>query len=408
MKSHRFTSETGMKIFLVASAMIGLAFGFSDSIMSNYFKEAYAVNAHQRGFIELPRELPGVLSIFVIAWLARFGSVRSAALAQCLSAAGLFVLGAWRPSYALMLLFLFTYSMGVHMYIPLGDSIGLSLANEGNMGRVLGRVNSVRMAFLMLAGVLTFFGFRIGWFSFETPVFVFLLGGAAFLAAGVLLALLRGAGRGASADGIDSAGAAPMGKFVFRKEYIRYYIICALFGGRKQIMLVYSPWVLIDLIGFKADTMSILAVAGSLIGVFFIPQVGKWIDRFGVRRVMMAEATAFILVYVAYGLLSKWVSANVVVLTGAGMMLIYLLNIVDKMSAQFAMVRSIYMRTIALVPEDVTPSLSLGMCIDHAVAIAGSYLCGLVWFVWGPEYVFLIAGVLSLLNLIAAHGIRKG
>jgi MFS family permease len=194
---------------------------------------------------------------------------------------------------------------------------------------------------------------------------------------------------------------------VFRREYLRYYLICAVFGGRKQIMLVYSPWVLIDLLDFKADTISILAVIGSLIGIFFMPIVGKWIDYFGVRRVMTAEALAFIGVYIAYGFLSKWVNTNVVVLTGAGMMCVYLLNIVDRMSAQFSMVRSIYMRSLALVPEDVTPSLTLGMAIDHVVAIVGSYICGLVWFRWGPEFVFLIAGSLSLINLIAAQGIKE-
>jgi predicted MFS family arabinose efflux permease len=375
--------------------------GFSDSVFANYFKEAYDVNAAQRGFIELPRELPGVLSLFFLAWLSFFGNLRNAALSQILSVAGLIVLGVARPSYAVMLFFLFIFSAGVHMYIPLGDSIGLSLAQKMNMGRVMGRVNSVRMAFLMIAGVLTFVGFRVGWFNFELPVWVFVCSAVCFFFAGVLLVALRRAGGGRDDKPV------PKTKFVFRKEYARYYLICAVFGGRKQIMLVYSPWVLIDLLDFKADTISILIVIGSLIGIFFMPVVGLWIDGFGIRRVMTMEALAFIVVYTAYGFLSRWVNTNVVVLTGLGLMLVYLLNIVDRMSAQFSMVRSIYMRSIAVVPEDITPSLTLGMAIDHVVAIVGSYLCGLVWFRWGPEFVFLIAGALSLMNLIAAQGIKE-
>jgi predicted MFS family arabinose efflux permease len=252
---------------------------------------------------------------------------------------------------------------------------------------------------------VTFVGFRAGWFDYETPILVFLLSALTFFSVAALLAVLsrRDPGRdgGAARD-----RAAPRVKFVWKRQYLRYYVICALFGGRKQIMMVYSPWVLIDLLGFKTDTMSILAVIGSLIGVFFMPVVGRWIDRFSVRRVMMAEATAFLAVYIAYGFLSKWVSGHAVVLTGVGMAFVYLLYIADKMSAQFAMVRAIYMRSIALTPEDVTPSLSLGMSIDHVVAIAGSYICGAVWYAWGPEYVFLIAGALSLLNLIVAWGIK--
>ncbi|MDR1572991.1 MAG: MFS transporter [Clostridiales Family XIII bacterium] len=385
----------------MAIAFVGLAGGFSDSILANYFKEAYDINAAQRGFVEIPRELPGVLSLLFLAWLSFFGNLRNAVLAQILSAVGLVVLGLSRPSYAVMLVFLFIFSTGVHMFLPLGDSIGLSLAQRINMGRVMGRINSVRMAFLMLSGVLTFIGFRVGWFSFELPVFVFIIGAACFLAAGVLLIVQFRIGRELSDGPVDQT------KFVFRREYLRYYLICAVYGGRKQIMFVYSPWVLIDLLDFKADTISILAVIGSLIGIFFMPIVGRWIDYFGIRRIMTAEALAFIAVYVAYGFLSRWVNNNVVVLTGIGMILVYLLNIVDRMSAQFSMVRSIYMRSIAVVPEDVTPSLTFGMAIDHIVAIIGSYLCGLVWFEWGPEFVFLIAGALSLANLIAAQGIKE-
>ncbi|MDR2088794.1 MAG: MFS transporter [Clostridiales Family XIII bacterium] len=394
--------ETVLKIFLIAIAFVGLAGGFSDAILANYFKEAYAVNAAQRGFIEFPRELPGVLSFLFLAWLSALGNVRNAVLAQLLGAAGLVVLGFFRPSYAVMLVFLFIFSTGVHMFLPLGDSIGLSLAQRMNMGRIMGRINSVRMTFLMLSGVLTFVGFRVGWFDFELPAWVFIIGAACFFMAGALLVAQRRIG-GALSDGPPVERA----KFVFRKAYLRYYLICAVFGGRKQIMLVYSPWVLIDLLDFKADTISILAVVGSLIGIFFMPVVGRWIDCFGIRRVMTAEALAFVAVYIAYGFLSRWVNNNVVALTGIGMMFVYLLNIVDRMSAQFSMVRSIYMRSIALAPEDVTPSLTLGMAIDHVVAIVGSYVCGLVWFRWGPEFVFLIAGVLSLANLIAAQGIKE-
>jgi len=153
--------------------------------------------------------------------------------------------------------------------------------------------------------------------------------------------------------------------------------------------------------------MSILAVAGSLIGMFFMPYVGRLVDRYGVRRVMIIETVAFVCIYIAYGFLSKWVNENVVVLTGVVMMLVYLLNIVDRMTTQFGMVRSIYMRAIAIVPEDVTPSLSLGMSIDHVVSIIGSFVCGTVWYVYGPEYVFLIAGIMSAGNLVAALGIKK-
>ena len=391
----------GVKIFLVVSALSGIALGLSDMIISNYFMEAYQVTPQQRGFIEFPRELPGVLTMFVLAALASFKNVKMAIVAQTLAAFGILVLGLWRPGFYTMLIFLFIFSVGQHMFIPLNDSIGLTLAKAHGIGsgRMMGRFQSARMAFIMVAGLFAFFGFRGGWLSFDTPITAFFIAAGAFALMGILLAILRKQDRSVETDAPVSA------KFVFRRQYLRYYVICALFGGRKQIMLVYSPWVLIYLLGFRADTMAILAVSGALIGVFFLPVVGRWIDRFGVRNVMMAETSAFMVIYIAYGLLSRWLNTTLITPGGILLIFVYLLNIVDRMAAQFSMDRAIYMRQIALTPEDVTPSLSLGMSIDHLVAIIGAGISGVLWQSFGPEYVFVLAGVMSLASFIVAKGI---
>ncbi|MDR0851417.1 MAG: MFS transporter [Clostridiales Family XIII bacterium] len=399
--SNNIMKDKAIVLFVVISAFVGLSFALSEQLFANYFKEAYDIGAFQRGFIEFPRELPGIISLFVIAAITFLGDIRMAIISQFISAGAILLLGIWRPDFYIMCVILFCYSLGQHMYLVLGDSIGLSLAEKGHMGRVIGRFNGVKTALLMVGGVVTFLGFKFGIFDFEIPILVYILSAVAFAAAGVLLISLYKMTYSEKKKSNVNA------KLVFRKDYLRYYLYCALYGGRKQIMIVFSPWVLIDLLGFRADTMSILSVIGFGIGIFFIPAVGRMIDRLGVKKVMYIEAGAFIAVYTAYGLLSKYVNENVVVLTGVAMLLVYFLNIIDKMSNQFSMVRSIYIRKIAVTPEDVTPSLSMGMAIDHIVAIVGAYLCGIVWEAWGPEYVFLIAGVLSLGNMIVAAGIKN-
>ena len=393
--------KTAIFIFVLVSAFVDFSSGVMDSVFSNYFKEAYAVTAQQRGFIELPRELPGVLSLFVIAALSFLRDIRTAVIAQVFGAIGMVALGLMHPAFGIMLVFVFIHSLGQHMFLPLGDSIGLSLATRENMGSLLGRFKSVTMAFGMAAGLVCFFGFRTGAFHFNVPVTIFNICACTFLVGAVLLMMLhRQIGR-------EIEGQTEASKMVFRKEYARYYVISALFGCRKQIMYAFSPWVLIELLGFKADTMSILGVVGSFIGIFFIPLVGKLSDRKGARFTMIVEAGCFIALYIAYGLLSKWIGQNTMVIAGAALMMIYVLYIFDRMTTQFYMVRAIYMKSIALREEDVTPSLTAGMAIDHVFAIVGAALCGIVWDKWGPEYVFVIAALLSAANLIAAWGIKK-
>ena len=42
-------------------ALTALANGLGNNIMSNYFNEVFHIDSVQRGFIEVPRESPGIL-----------------------------------------------------------------------------------------------------------------------------------------------------------------------------------------------------------------------------------------------------------------------------------------------------------------------------------------------------------
>ena len=95
-----------VRIYVAVLALAALAAGLSDTVLSNYFKDAYQVTAFQRGMIELPRELPGFIGIFIVSALAFLGDLRIAAVAQALMVIGLLLLGFLTPAYAVMLLFI--------------------------------------------------------------------------------------------------------------------------------------------------------------------------------------------------------------------------------------------------------------------------------------------------------------
>ncbi|MDA3845733.1 MAG: hypothetical protein PF505_04185 [Vallitaleaceae bacterium] len=71
------------------------------------------------------------------------------------------------------------------------------------------------------------------------------------------------------------------------------------------------------------------------------------------------------------------------------------------------MVRTLYLRSIALKQLDITPTLSMGISLDHIVSIICAYLGGIVWTLWGPQYVFYLAAGLSLVNLYVAMHVKK-
>lgn len=384
-------------VYFLILAITALGLGLSDGIFSNYFKDAYNVNAFQRGLIEFPRELPGILCIVVVSILSFLGDIRIAIIAQLLSFIGIIALGFLTPSFAVMLIFLFINSMGMHLFFPLSDGLGMSLIKSEDVGKRMGQFKGVSTAFSMIASVMVFFGFRFGLYSFTTkikPVFII---SAVFFAVvfGLFLYMNKLIKTPIKED--------RKLKLVYRKEYKYYYILAIMNGVQKQIVAVYGPWILIELLSKKADTLAILGIIGSFIGIFFIPALGRWLDRYGIRNMLYADALSFIGVYIAYGLLAAGFSTGFLVKAGLPVILTFGLVILDRMSMQMGMIRIIYLKSIAVKESDITPTLSLGISMDHIVSIICAYIGGVVWSSMGPQYIFFFAAGLSVINLIVAR-----
>jgi predicted MFS family arabinose efflux permease len=395
------TINKGLFIYLCIIALTALGLGLSNDVISNYFKDAYNATAFQRGFIELPRELPGVLVIFVVAGLSFLPDIRLSMLAQLFSIIGIATLGFFTPSFSVMLIFIFINSMGMHLFMPLQDSIGMALIEKGQLGKRMGQFKGVTTAFTMLGALITFIGFRAGFFSFTTQIkWIFIISALLLFAVFILMFYLE---RNVHEDIRTNKKV----KFIFRKEYKYYYILVIMFGVQKQMMIVYGPWVLIELVGKGADTLAILGMIGAFVGIFFIPAIGRWLDRFGIKAILYVDALSFIGVYLIYGLLSAGFFSGRLATVGLPVFFAYALFIVDKMSNQLGMVRSIYLRTIAVDPSDVTPTLSLGLSIDHVVSITCAFLGGIVWTYWGPQYIFFLAAGLSCVNLYVAFKVKN-
>ena len=393
--------NSGLFIYFCIIAFTALGLGLSNDILSNYFKDAYNVTAYQRGLIELPRELPGILCMFVVAGLSFLSDIRLAMIAQILSIIGITALGLLTPVFAVMLVFVFINSLGAHLFFPLQDSIGISLIKDENIGKRMGQYKGVSTAFTMLASILVFTGFRLGLFSFtDNTKWIFIICAGFLTIVLVLLFVL---------DRINKEAIKSKNKkirFIFRKEYKYYYILVIMFGVQKQMMFVYGPWVLIDLLNKKVDTIAILGIIGSFVGIFFIPAVGRWLDRFGIKKLLYADALSFIFVYLIYGILCAGFISKTFGMAGLPVILVYILFIIDRMSMQLGLVRIVFLRAILVDQSDLMPTLSLGQSMDHVVSISCAYLGGIVWSVWGAPYVFFSVAVLSLVNLYIAHKVQ--
>ncbi|HMM69602.1 MAG TPA: hypothetical protein PKD08_03830 [Gudongella oleilytica] len=387
-------------LFFILISIVALGNGLSDSIYSNYFKEVYGVTAFQRGLIEFPRELPGILCTVVIGVLGFMGDIRVAFIAQILSLIGVTMLGLLTPSFGIMLVFLFINSMGMHLFMPLQDAIGMSLAEQDRIGRRMGQYSSVRAAFSLMAALMVFFGFRTGFFTFQEPVkIVFLISGALFTAAAVITALMS---RRVNIE-IKSQ---KRRKLVFRKQYKYFYFLTVLKGVQKQIAYVYGTWIIVDLLMKKADTIALLTIAFTFVSIFFLNKLGHWMDRYGIKSMMYFDALTFIIVYLVYGGMVWGIESGALQNQGWAVWTIYLLYIADRLSMQIGMVNSIYLRSIAVDKEEITSTLSMGVSLDHIISIIAAMIGGFIWTKWGSHWVFFLAALFSVGNLYVAAKVQ--
>ena len=383
-------------LFFAVIVAVNLAIGFSDGLFSNYFKDVYQVDGFLRGLIELPREMPGVITFFLVSALSFLGDITIAIFAQGIAAIGLMVLGLVTPSFGVMLVFLFINSLGAHLYMPLRDSIGMSLAEPDQIGKRMGQYAGISFAVLTVAGLTVFFLFRFGVFSFMSKTkWTFVVASVFYLLAMFMMIRLK-LETGQMRVKRDKV------KLIFRKEYKYYYLLAIVFGVQKQVMLVFGPWVLIETLGQHVDTIVLLGIIASTLGMFFMPQLGKWIDRFGVKKLLYADALSFIFVYLCYGALSQSFNIGALAKVGIPVIVTCALFIVDRLSSQMGIIRVIYLKSIALTPSDVTPTLSLAMMMDHIVSIIVGVSGGLLWVKFGSHYIFYAVAALSLVNLAVA------
>ncbi|MDH7569753.1 MAG: MFS transporter [Armatimonadota bacterium] len=373
-------------LFMFAGACLGAASGVFETTFNNFLNDTFHLSASARGQLEFPRELPGFLTAALSGALFFLLEARMAALAALGIAAGMFGLATMGTHYGAMLAFMVLWSAGAHLLMPLQGSIGLSLSEKGKEATLLGRLGSVSTAATIVGCGFVWLATRR--FALDYSL-IFLGGGSAALIAVLLFAHMRV--RGTQPD---------RRPFLVRREYSLYYLLCILFGARKQVFITFGPWVLIQVFHQPASTFASLWIFSAIIGVFLKPALGRWIDRYGERRVLMADAFLLIFVCLGYGFAER---------LGLGkytLSMVYGCYMLDQILFGTGMARTTFLDKIARSRDDVAPTLSLGVTLDHAVSMSVPTLGGFIWAAAGYPYVFLAAAVIALFNLTAASRIR--
>jgi MFS family permease len=381
-----YHNDKDFTLFLCVGFLGGIAGGINSTVFNNFLSDVYKLSSTARGFVEFPRELPGVFIALVLAALAFLGDIRIASIGMFVASLGMAGLGLLSSTFAMMIVFLMIFSLGLHMFMPLAPSIGMNLSEQEQYGVRLGRFNAYGL-------VATIIGYAIVWTGFKYLHFSYQI---AFVIASVFYLL-------AAFTMLFMSPLKPHHKsfkFIFRKRYTLYYILCIVNGARKQIFLTFAPWVLIQIFHVDPPTFAVLGVIIAVLSIVTRTIVGNAIDKLGERKVLSAEAVLLILLCMGYAFAGKIFPVYIAVV------IIAACYILDNSMSAVEMARSTYMRKIALQPSDVTHTLSMGLSLDHIVSMSIPVLGGILWATCGYPAVFLAAALIAATNVVLSLRIR--
>jgi hypothetical protein len=366
----------GLLFVRLAVAGVGFALALQMSLNSNFLVDEIGVTGFQAGLLEALRESCGIIAFGILAILAGLKEPIIAFLMLVFVWIGLTAYSAV-PSYGLVILMSLVWSQGLHIWMPLPNSMALSLAEPGRSGARLGQqqaAGAIGSAIgLVAAFVLTIAGVPI------RPLYV-IAGAAALLAA-------------ASCLGIPRNMKTPGPSLVFRKRYFTYYALCLLEGWRKQIAITFAGFLLVKIYHTPLTVMLVLWVAVQAIGYVLSPRVGKLIDRVGERPILIGYYAGLTVLFVGYAFIAQ-------------KEILYAIFVIDGASFAFATALTTYVNRIA-PPSEHTPTLSVGVAMNHIAAVAMPFLGGILWSTIGYRWAFLIGLPAAAASIAISATLRR-
>lgn len=384
---HRLRSQPrNLLLFLAGMALLGVSGGMMETTFNNYVADVFHLGADARGRLEFPRELPGFLTALFAGLLFFLPESHIAAYSALAVGAGMLGLALIGPDWGALLGVVTLWSIGSHLLMPIRSSITLDLADSRNRGRRLGQIAATSIAASIAGCAIVWVSMR--WLKANYTV-IFAAGGAAAILAALFLFAMR----------MPNAHL-QRPRFIWRKQYRLYYILSLLFGARKQIFITFGPWVLIRIFHQPVWIFAQLWIVAALLGIFFQPWLGKAIDRWGERRILLADSLLIFLVCLGYGF------AHRLPFRPFALGLLYVCFVADNLLFGVNMARDTYLSKIVLRPDHLAPTLSLGISINHVVSMSVPALGGLLWIHYGHGSVFVATAGIALLMAVFSARIR--
>jgi len=371
-------------MLILAALFIGnLGGNIYGNVFNNYLEDVHHIAAAQRGLLELPRELPGVLSLFAVGMLFFLTEMRVAALATAIFGVGVMALAfPWlTPGFGTVIFWIMFGSLGQHILMVVADSVVIHTALPENRGLRLGQMRALGTA----AGLLGALFVWVKW-KFNTSYSVdFIIAGLLCMVAAVMFLRVKSGDYRATSSWRDYV--------VLKRKYAKYYLLETLFGARKQVFMTFAFWLMVSTLKLTPEYMGKVLLIAGICGLAFQPFIGKMIQVFGEARVLVVDSVILVGVCLVYAFAMDLLTPQ------AALLAITACFVLDNLLFADGAARAHYIGRICERQEDITPSLYTGMAINHLVSIVCAMLGGVLWSWTGNHrIVFIFAALLAVLS----------
>lgn len=384
-----FKSSTPWKVFLVSVLMAGISYGLYKGIIDNYLAEVVGCGEFEKGVTEFFRELPGVLMIIVLAVFYMQSAENLYKIGSIIFMIGMAMHAIVPPTQVMITLAILIMSTGDHIHLTVRNYMPMNYAHTGKSGSALGCLNSIHQFGTLFGYIVVAIVFAL--MPSDQPFNLFFWLASAFAAVCTICSF-----RLTSSSKTDNNAH----RFYFKKKFKKYYMLEVFYGARKQVFLTFGPYVLILFYGASTATVSMLFAITAVVGFIASPLVGKIIDKFGYRIVMIMDTLILVIVCFFYGF------SHMIFPREVAFIICCVNYVLDSIISLASMASNVYVQDIADNEQEIKATISTGISVNHIISIFIALFGGLLWKVLGMQVLFIVSAVLGLCNSAYAASIK--
>jgi len=366
----------GFIMLAAMSACLGFAMNAHTNIVTNYFEDVLKFSGPQFGYITAIREVGGFVLIFLTALFYRVSLQKVTAGAMLVLGVG-YAFFSVAGGFLTVIPWVLVTSFGFHTVLQTQSSLAMDLTTQDRSGAVLGQMGAFIQAGTFVAYAMVLVTFLFHWLNYRSTFVILgiiaVLGGAAILGFPHLH------------EGQVREVAPKREPIVLRRDYRYYYWLNVFDGARQQIFFSFGLWVMVNRFHFGVARVSLLLMVATLPAMLATARLGRWIDRRGERGALSVVNLWYVVALAGFALAPNlWMASFFYI--------VY--NVITPLSTIGG---ATYLRKIA-VPEDIAPSLAMGVTLMHATAIVVPVVAGVILHYTGYQVPFFIACGFAVIN----------